>query len=124
MFKGEIFLYFLDFRIWEVIYVMDNLKYYIKEDPRKLLKSTLEEISSRLKYKLRKENLVFIYEAKREIFTSLFLLFRIFVIRIHLSNEDELKQLISGQRFFEDNIKILIPVMLRSIASLIYTPLF
>ena len=86
-----------------MIDVMDNLLNIIsKEDPRKLLKSTFEEISSRLKYKLRKENLVFIYEAKREILRSLAsTVSNISQIRIHLSNEDELKkQLISGQKVF------------------------
>ena len=86
-----------------MIDVMDNLLNIIsKEDPRKLLKSTFEEISSRLKYKLRKENLVFIYEAKREILRSLAsTVSNISQIRIHLSNEDELKKrLISAKRFF------------------------
>lgn len=83
--------------------MMDNLLSIIsKEDPRKLLKSTFEEISNRLKYKLGKENIAFIYEVKREILRSLAsTVSNITQVRIQLSNEDELKkQLIFGQKVF------------------------
>ncbi len=82
---------------------MDNLLNIIsKEDPRKLLKSTFEEISNRLKYKLGLENIVFIYEVNREILRSLSsTLLNIDQIRIHLTNDDELKnQLSAGQKVF------------------------
>ena len=105
---------------------MDNLLNIIsKEDPKKLLKSTFEEISNRLKYKLGLENIVFIYEVNREILRSLSsTLLNIDQIRIHLTNDDELKinYLQDRRRSINSLQKILMQVILvaRSYLS-IYT---